>query len=158
MYNAIRSTERIAGEEVRLERREWFAPVSGKGRAYVWEILSGPGKGDFGGKCSTKAEARKDAGKMVRAYRREAEKAERLRSGALAYDIAHLRSLIGDAENPNLEGHAMARARERVAVKVTTIQKGSVRGQQANDSGEFLPMAEDLWEAYKTWAKELINS
>jgi hypothetical protein len=61
------------GETYRLERREIWSPSSRTGTRVVWcwEIKSGPGRGDYGGKCGSKREAETTVKRAIRAYAAE---------------------------------------------------------------------------------------
>lgn len=60
-------TETYMGETYRLERREFWA--GGRDvKVWCWEVLTGPATGHYGGKCGTKAEARKWARNEVKAW------------------------------------------------------------------------------------------
>lgn len=71
-----RSTETYRGESYRLERRDILSFNSPRGyrRVWCWEVTSGPGAGAYGGKCATKAEARKVVRDVVRAWEAEASR------------------------------------------------------------------------------------
>ena len=61
------------GVEFKLERREFWSPNTRGGTRVVWcwEILSGPGRGDYGGKCATKREAESVVKRSIRGYAKE---------------------------------------------------------------------------------------
>lgn len=60
------NVEEYRGETYKLEHREIFSFVGPARKVWCWEVLSGPSQGDYGGKCGTKAEARKWARHSIR--------------------------------------------------------------------------------------------
>jgi len=67
------NTETYLGEQYRLERRDIWSPSRGRYmRVWCWEVLSGPGKGAYGGKQNLKADARKWARQSIKAWADEA--------------------------------------------------------------------------------------
>lgn len=58
--------ETYKGETYVLERRDIASFLGPDRRVWVWEVTSGPAKGQYGGKCGTKAEARKWARHAIR--------------------------------------------------------------------------------------------
>lgn len=60
------NTETYMGETYRLEHRTIASFIGPDRKVWCWEVLSGPAKGWDGGKCATKAEARKWARHAVR--------------------------------------------------------------------------------------------
>lgn len=60
------NTETYLGETFRLEHRTILSFLGPDKKVWCWEVLSGPSQGDYGGKCGTKAEARKWAKHSIR--------------------------------------------------------------------------------------------
>ena len=77
MYSTVASQNTYKGVTFKLERREIWTPAramqGGKGitRVWCWEITSGPGRGDYGGNCSTKVEVMKTVKRVINRYAAE---------------------------------------------------------------------------------------
>ena len=73
-YTIVESAESYKGEQYRLDRRELWTMSNARGYnvVWTWEVLTGPGVGQYGGKCGTKAEARKAARQTIAGWAEEA--------------------------------------------------------------------------------------
>ena len=67
------NVETFKGETFQLEKRVITSFVGPDRKVWCWEVLSGPAKGNYGGKCATKAEARKWAKNEIAAWAEEAK-------------------------------------------------------------------------------------
>lgn len=65
---ATRAAEEYRGQTYYLEKRQimTFANDRGYTTVWCWMVTSGPNEGIFGGKCATKAEARRWARHTIR--------------------------------------------------------------------------------------------
>lgn len=66
-----KATETYRGETYELERREIPSFIDKPVKVWCWEVTTGPAAGHYGGKCGTKAEARKWARNEIRAWEDE---------------------------------------------------------------------------------------
>ena len=66
------AVETYKGESYKLTKREIATFSRGITKVWIYEILTGPGKGVDGGKNSTKAEARRWARHNINAWAEEA--------------------------------------------------------------------------------------
>ena len=74
LWTETANNEEYRGEKYQLQRREIATLTNRRGYRVVWcwEVKSGPAEGIYGGKCATKAEARKWARNAIRTAQEEA--------------------------------------------------------------------------------------
>lgn len=73
LWTETSNQEEYRGDSYQLQRREIATLANRRGFRVVWcwEVTSGPANGNYGGKCSTKAEARKWARHAIRTWQEE---------------------------------------------------------------------------------------
>ena len=107
-----------------MERREItsFNEARGYRVVWCWEILSGPAKGQYGGKCGTKAEARKTARMVHNAF--VAEEQELPACGIRHASVAAARQRVRDLQAENKAyGESDGRVTEINAIKAAIAKR-----------------------------------